>query len=217
MREAGPNGERRAPLIRATLRCNQKGNAVIQAIQRRLAARANEDRQGGFTLIELMVVVMIIAILIGIAIPAFLGARGRAQDTAAKSNLRNALSSATAVFSDNQEYFATGDADTADTMVYALVNEEPSLTFVPDPTPPGGGAAVTGSDDPKIISVAVTSTNGTTNDTVWLAALSKSGNCFFIRHVNTPALATSGSYQSKVSNAATCDAATPPAGGWNIL
>jgi len=196
---------------------------VIQAIQRRLAARSDENRQGGFTLIELMVVVMIIAILIGIAIPAFLGARGRAQDTAAKSNLRNALSSATAVFSDNQEYFATGDADTDGTMVKALVDEEPSLTFVPDPTPPGGGAALTESNAPKVVSVFVTSTNGTTNDTVYLAALSKSGNCFYIRHVNTPALATSGSYQAKVKSGditVGCDASDATdadAAGWSVL
>jgi type IV pilus assembly protein PilA len=45
----------------------------------------------GFTLIELMVVVLIIAILIAIAIPTFLGARKRAQDAQAESHLRAAL------------------------------------------------------------------------------------------------------------------------------
>src|SRR5687767_111788 len=49
------------------------------------------DREEGFTLIELMVVVLIIAILIAIAIPTFLGARKRAQDRQAQSNIRNAL------------------------------------------------------------------------------------------------------------------------------
>ena len=188
----------------------EKGNLVIEAIQRRLAARANGDRQDGFTLIELMVVVMIIAILIGIAIPAFLGARGRAQDAAAKSNIRNGLSSATAIFSDNQAYLATADT------VAALVLEEPSLKFVADGDP--------GSTTEKTISVRVASTNGTTNDTIYLAVLSKSGNCFFVRHVNTPGLATSGSYQAKVSNVAAnaCDAAAAdiaavPAASWAIL
>ena len=58
---------------------------MIQAIQRRQAARQGEDKQGGFTLIELMVVVMIIAILVGIGIPAFLGARNRAQDMGSRA------------------------------------------------------------------------------------------------------------------------------------
>ena len=95
---------------------------MIESIQRRLAARQGEDKQGGFTLIELMVVVMIIAILVGIAIPAFLGARKRAQDTAVKSNLRNGLSTAQTIFTDNQAYLATA------TMVTDLGTD--SFTFL---------------------------------------------------------------------------------------
>lgn len=184
---------------------------MIEAIQRRLAARQEQDKQGGFTLIELMVVVMIIAILIGIAIPAFLGARGRAQDAAAKSNIRNALSSATAVFSDNQAYF-----DTA-AMVTALTSEEPSLSFVPDSTD---------SLAEKTISVRVAQT-ASTNDKIYLAVLSKSNNCFFIRHVNTPLSVTNtipGSYQAKVSgvpagecSAAVADVPLDADAAWKVL
>ena len=48
-----------------------------------------------------MVVVLIIAILIAIAIPQFLGARSRAQDAAAKSDLRNALTAEKTSYTDN--------------------------------------------------------------------------------------------------------------------
>lgn len=62
------------------------------------------NRESGFTLIELMVVVLIIAILIAIAIPTFLGMRERAWDADAKSNLRNGLSAAVTYFTDNESY-----------------------------------------------------------------------------------------------------------------
>src|SRR5438270_11349853 len=63
--------------------------------------RLNNDEKG-FTLIELMVVVLIIAILIAIAIPTFLGARQRAQDKQAQSNIRNALTTEKTYYVDNQ-------------------------------------------------------------------------------------------------------------------
>ena len=146
---------------------------MIEAIQRRLAARENGE-QGGFTLIELMVVVMIIAILIGIAIPAFLGARKRAQDTAAKSNLRNALSSATADL-----LRQPGVPRPRPRWSPTLADEEPSLKFTRrrrrHRTPRTA----------KNISVAVDATVGTATDDDHPGLAVEAGNCFFIRHVNT--------------------------------
>lgn len=85
-----------------------------------LRTKMQDDK--GFTLIELMVVVLIIAILIAIAIPTFLGLRRRAQDRAAQSNLRNGLTAAKAFYTDDETY--AGFTVAEGTAI------EPSLTWV---------------------------------------------------------------------------------------
>ncbi|MDQ4005032.1 MAG: prepilin-type N-terminal cleavage/methylation domain-containing protein [Actinomycetota bacterium] len=69
--------------------------------------------EDGFTLIELMVVVLIIAILIAIALPTFLGLRERAQNRAAQSDLRNGLAAAKAFYTDNETFTNFGGSAAA--------------------------------------------------------------------------------------------------------
>src|SRR5262249_11243733 len=79
-----------------------------------LGARALHRNEQGFTLIELMMVIFIIAILIAVLLPVFLGASSRAKDRASQSSLRNALTTAKSVFADKADYtVATTGALTA--------------------------------------------------------------------------------------------------------
>jgi type IV pilus assembly protein PilA len=148
----------------------------------KLRARRDGNDEGGFTLIELMVVVLIIAILIAIAIPTFLGARQRAQDKAAQSSLRNGLTAAKTIYTDSEDY--------ADATPAELILVEPSLTF-----------QVAASAAPKEVSVVTPAANVLT-----MGAESKSGKCFFITD-NTQGPGT----RFASTTAATCDAAAAPA------
>lgn len=62
-----------------------------------LALGAVTAKDAGFTLIELLVAMAIIGTLAAIAIPAYNGYRTQAWDTAAKSDLRNAMTAVEAV------------------------------------------------------------------------------------------------------------------------
>jgi type IV pilus assembly protein PilA len=93
-----------------------------------LRTRLHDD-EDGFTLIELMVVVLIIAILIAIAIPTFLGVQNRARDRAAQSDLRNALTAAKTLATDNAGYFLDNSTPPVAIDKDDLHTAEGALTF----------------------------------------------------------------------------------------
>jgi type IV pilus assembly protein PilA len=85
--------------------------------------------QGGFSLIELLVVILIIGILAAIALPAFLGQRSKGQDSSAKAAARNLVSGMESYYATNKTYVgASSDDDVAKIGVMGTANGQASVT-----------------------------------------------------------------------------------------
>jgi type IV pilus assembly protein PilA len=121
-------------------------------------------QERGFSLVELMVVILIVAILIALAVPTFLGFVRRADDISAKEAAALTIRVARGLQDDDSTYTSLTPA--------VLGAAEPSLTFV------DGATSSTG---PLVVSHDVVGP-----DTLYVSVYSRAEACYFIRdNLNT--------------------------------
>jgi type IV pilus assembly protein PilA len=171
--------------------------------------------QVGFTLIELMVVLLIMGILLAIAIPTFLGTTKSAEDKQAQANLSDALIAAKSIYTQTSFYPLQATLASTD-----LPADEPELQYT-----------TSSSARPTLISIYTNKTAaGNTppnGQELIIASYSDSGVCWIVKDIETAALTPTGfagpHYGIKVTTTSTpsasfCTASSltayVPTGGW---
>jgi type IV pilus assembly protein PilA len=96
-------------------------------------ARARANSEPGFTLVELLVVMLILGIIAAIAIPAFLNQRDKANDAGAKSIVRSMQTAEEACNSDKGGGTYTGcDLAGLNKVEPSIPASDPNLTATPN-------------------------------------------------------------------------------------
>jgi type IV pilus assembly protein PilA len=120
--------------------------------------RERSQGEGGFTLVELLVVMLILGLLAAIAIPSFFNQRDKASDADAKSSVRTAQTAIETYATDNNGNYALADAAELQAIEPTLNDAPGAITVTPtvgtDPQDEGYSVSVAQPDTGNVFSIA---------------------------------------------------------------
>jgi prepilin-type N-terminal cleavage/methylation domain-containing protein len=135
--------------------------------------------QDGFTLTELAVVMLIVGILAGVAIPSFLGARNAAYDKEAQASVDVVLNAARVHYAQYGDFSEaqSEDCEGSSDMAASLQALEPGVDIINE---------ATSSSSPRTVSIISADTFNSNNENlgcqaIYAMALSRSGTCWIGR------------------------------------